>query len=631
LRGAIVGDREDSRKTWLVDLASIGGRSGTLEGQEKPRRSTCLVTPACKTDGKDGQRVEDINIILDIVLALGVATIAGWIADRIGLPVLLGYVVAGMIVGPNSPGFDANEERVIQLANLGVAFMMFAIGAEFSLRELLAVRRVAVLAAAVQLPGSFAIGVFGGQLVGWSWQASVLLGAIFAISSSIVMIKILLGRGEATSPQARYAIGLMIIQDLSVVPILALLPVLEGGGDVVREVLLSLLMAGVALALVVVLGTRMVPWVLYHVARTSSRELFLLTIVVIALGTALASHKAGLSVALGAFLAGLVVSESEFDAQVVAEIIPLRDLFSTLFFVSLGMLFHPTVILEHQLEFVILSVLLVVGKTVVGSFAFLLTRINPFIAVSAGFLTAQIGEFSFVLAGTGIEHDIITSSQYAMVIGIALVSIVASPGLVAVAPQVAEAVDRLPFIHPADTSDLDMGDEPVAMRRHVIICGYGRVASVLGAALERRGMAFVVIDVNAATVRDLRARGITTIYGDAGRRAVLEHAGIAHARSVAVTVPDLVVASAATRLARDLNPMVDIVARANVRSEVAMLRSDGASEVVQPEFEAGQEFTRYVLRRMGISARELEMASTRRRSRFYAQDEDDSLYIDEVG
>lgn len=575
--------------------------------------------------------MEDINIIFDIVLALGVATIAGWIADRLGMPVLLGYLVAGMVVGPNSPGFDANEERVIQLANLGVAFMMFAIGAEFSLRELLAVRRVAIGAAAFQMPVTFLAGVLAGRLVGWDTRASILLGAMFAISSSIVMIKILLSRGEATSPQARYAIGLMILQDLSVVPILALLPVLEGGGDIARQVGFSLLEAGVALALVMVLGTRVVPWVLYQIARSSSRELFLLTVVIIALGTALASHKAGLSVALGAFLAGLVVSESEFDAQVVAEIIPLRDLFSTLFFVSLGMLFHPTVILEHQAEFLVLAVLLVVGKTLTGSIAFLLTRINPFIAVAAGFLTAQIGEFSFVLAGTGVDHEILTSSQYAMVIGIALVSIVASPGLVAMAPQVGEVVDRLPFVHSDDTSDLDMGEGATAMRRHVIICGYGRVAAVLGAAMDRRGIEYVVIDVNAATVRELRSRGVSAIYGDAARRAVLAHAGVARARAIAVTVPDLVVASAATRISRQLNPSIDIVARASEQGEIAMLHLDGASEVVQPEFEAGQEFTRYVLRRLGISARELEMASSRRRSRFYEQVEDESLYSDEVG
>lgn len=585
-----------------------------------------------KTNGKDRQRVEDINIILDIVLALGVATIAGWIADRLGLPVLLGYVLAGLVIGPNSPGIEANQDRVVQLANLGVAFMMFAIGAEFSLRDLLAVRRVAVTAAAIQMPLSFAFGLVAGQLVGWGVRASILLGAIFAISSSIVMIKILLDRGEATSPQARYAIGLMIIQDLSVVLILALMPVIDGtGGNILAEVGLSLFEAGVALALVMVLGTRVVPWVLDQVARTSSRELFLLTVVIIALGTALASHRAGLSVALGAFLAGLVVSESDFDAQVVAEIIPLRDLFSTLFFVSLGMLVQPSVIVEHRWEFLLLVGLLLTGKVLAGSIGFLASRISPFVAIPAGFLSAQIGEFSFVLAGTGLESEIITAQQYALVIAVALVAIVASPSIVAAGPVVSEAVNRLPFIEDAETRDLDWEAETTHLRRHVIICGYGRVAAVLEAALERRGLSYVVIDINAATVRDLRERGVPAIYGDAGRRAVLAHAGVARARSIAVTVPDLVTASAATRIARELNPTIDIVARAGVQGEVAILRADGATEVVQPEFEAGQEIARFVLRRMGISARELEMASARRRSRFYEQAEEDSLYVDEVG
>lgn len=576
--------------------------------------------------------MEDINIILDLVLALGVATIAGWVADRVGIPVLIGYVLAGVAIGPNSPGLVADQERVIQLANLGVAFLMFAIGAEFSLRELLAVRRVAVVAAAIQMPVAFAVGLSAGQLVGWDGRASILLGAIFAISSSIVMIKVLLNRGEATSPQARYGFGLMIVQDLAVVPILALLPVLGAeGGNLLLEVGASLLTAGIALALVLVLGTRLVPWVLYQVARTNSRELFLLTIVTIALGTALASHEAGLSLALGAFFAGLIVSESDFDAEVLAEIIPLRDLFATLFFVSLGMLVQPSVILENPGAFALLAVMLVAGKVVAGVPAFLVSRISPFVAVSAGFLSAQIGEFSFVLAGIGLESDIITESQYAMVIAVALVSIVAAPGMAALAPVVGEGINRLPFIHDAEVDALKDEPPPMDLRRHVIICGYGRVAQVLGTALDRRGAAYVVIDVNPATVRDLRERGVHAIYGDAGRAAVLEAAGIAHARTLAVTVPDLVAASAATRLARQHNPGIDIIARAGIHSEVAMLRRDGASEVVQPEFEAGQEFTRYVLRRMGVSARELEMASARRRARFYEQIEDDPVFIDEAG
>jgi CPA2 family monovalent cation:H+ antiporter-2 len=218
-----------------------------------------------------------------------------------------------------------------------------------------------------------------------------------------------------------------------------------------------------------------------------------------------------------------------------------------------------------------------------------------------------------------------------MVIVVALVSIVVAPWMPSIASRVADVLVRIPFINDAELEEVEGGRQDVGMRRHVVICGYGRVARVLANALERRDIAFVVIDINVATVRELRERGIEAIYGDAGRRAVLEHAGVAAARSIAITVPDLVAATAATRLAREINPTIDIVARASVQGEVFMLRSSGASEVVQPEFEAGLEFTRFVMRRLGVSSRELEVASTRRRARFYQQAADESVYVDDVG
>lgn len=574
--------------------------------------------------------MEDVGIILDLAVAFGIATLAGLVADRLRLPVLIGYIIAGIAIGPQTPGFSVNDDGIPQFATLGVAFLMFALGVEFSFKQLLEVRRVALLAAAIQMPGTAAIGYVAGQLIGWGASESILLAGVFAISSSIVMIKLLLNRGEATSPQARYGFGLMVVQDLSLVPMLALLPVLEGDSEnLALTVGESLLTAAVVLALVVVLGVRLVPWVLYRVARSQSRELFLLTVVAIALGTALACHEAGLSVALGAFLAGLIVSESEFDAQVLSEIIPLRDLFSTLFFVSLGMLLEPAIVIEEPLLFAVAAVLLIGGKALFGAAAFVITRINPVVAVSAGFLTAQIGEFSFVLAGAGLEGGIIDGGQFAFIISLALVSIVASPMLVAVAPRVGALVGRLPHIVDPTVEALEATATGAELRRHIIICGYGRVARVLGGALERRGVAHVVIDINAATVRDLRGRGVNAIYGDAGSHAVLERAGIHEARTLAVTVPDLVVASAATRAAREMNQNVHIITRAGVQGEVSTLRTDGASEVVQPEFEAGMEFTRYVLRRLGVSSRELDVLTSRRRARFYDH-ADDQLYSDDL-
>src|SRR5215216_4271559 len=291
--------------------------------------------------------MEDVRLVVDIVIALGAATIGGLIAQRLGLPALIGYILAGLVVGPNTPGLVADLDRVQLLANLGVALVMFGLGVEFSLSEVIRVRRAALLGGAIQIPLTIVLGTAAGLVGGWSLGSALLLGGAFAISSSIVALKVLLGRGEMESPHARVALGLGIVQDFSLAPMLALIPVIagqRGGGLGIAE---SLLISAVVLIAAFLLGTRLVPPLLRVVARTGSRELFMLAVVAIALGVALATHAAGLSLGLGAFLAGIVVSESEYEERVLADIIPVRDLFATLFFLSVGMLIDPFVMLAH--------------------------------------------------------------------------------------------------------------------------------------------------------------------------------------------------------------------------------------------------------------------------------------------
>jgi CPA2 family monovalent cation:H+ antiporter-2 len=572
--------------------------------------------------------LEDIRLIIDLVLVLGIALLGGMIAQRLRLPVLVGYVIAGIVIGPNTPGVVANEDRVILMANLGVAFLMFALGVEFSFKHLLEIRRVALVSAAVQYPVTFGLGTFVALAIGWDIRPALLMGGAFAISSSIVMIKILLGRGEAISPHGRIALGLGVIQDLSLVPLIALLPLLgELNDNFIHQLAVSLGLAAVALIVVAVVGIRVVPWVLDRVARTESRELFLLTIVVIALGTAYASHEAGLSFALGAFLAGLVVSESEFDAQVLAEIIPLRDVFSTLFFVSLGMLLDPDLFLDRPFAVVVVVLALVVGKTIISGAAFLTAHVNPATATMAALVTAQIGEFSFVLAGIGLEDHIIGRDQYSLILAAALGSILLSPFVIMLAPFLTPIAAALPGIAARESSILMDEPEPQDLRRHVIICGYGRVGRTLGDALERRGLRFVVIEINPAIAHDLRRQGYEVIYGDSTSETVLRKAGVTQARSIAITAPNLVAALGTTRVARKLNVGIDITTRANSFGEVQELREAGASEIVQPEFEAGLEFVRHVLRRQGVSGREAQSAVNRRRAQFYNV-EDESIYQD---
>lgn len=574
--------------------------------------------------------MEDIRLIVDLVMALGVAVLGGAIVHRLGLPTLIGYVLAGIVVGPATPGLDANRDRVVLLANLGVAFLMFGLGAEFSFKELFAVRRISFLAAGIQIPVTVLLGAGVGLLLGWGPRAAVLLGTAFAISSSIVMIKLLLGRGEATSPQARVAVGLGVVQDLSLVPILALLPLLEGThGNILAELGRSLGMAALELVLVIVVGTRLVPKVLFAVARMQSRELFLITIVVIALGTAYVSHVAGLSLALGAFLAGLVVSESDFDAQVLAEIIPVRDLFATLFFVSLGMLFDPALLIHQPGPLAVALIALVAGKTLITGAAFLVARVDPHTATLAALLLAQIGEFSFVLINVGLDGGVIGRDQYGLVVAVALGSILLSPLMVRLGPALVPLAERLPGIERREARQtLAIIDEP-RIRRHVVVCGYGRVGRTLGEALIRRGLRFTVIDINPAVVRDLRQTGIPAYYGDAAVESLLRRAGAAEARTVAVTMPDMTAAMGTIRRVRAMNSRVDIITRANVRTEVELLRDVGANHVVQPEFEAGLEFIRHILRAQGISRRETDTMLTWRRTLFYDEQRETSLYADE--
>jgi CPA2 family monovalent cation:H+ antiporter-2 len=313
-----------------------------------------------------------------------------------------------------------------------------------------------------------------------------------------------------------------------------------------------------------------------------------------------------------------VVSESEFDTHVLAEIIPLRDLFATLFFVALGMLIEPSILIGQTRLIVAMVAILVIGKVVIGTAAFLVARLDARTATLAGIAMAQIGEFSFVLAGAGLGIGIITRSEYSIILEVALGSILVAPLLMRFGPALANLVERLPWLAARAAERLGIEPEPTELSRHVVICGYGRVGSELGAALERRGLHYTVIEINPAIVRDLREQGIAAFYGDSGSEPLLVRAGIQRARTIAVSATDLVSAQAAVRIAKELNPTIDVVTRATGLEEVDVLRSAGSAEVVQPEFEAGMEFVRHVLRRQGVSARETELIIARRRSHFYA-------------
>lgn len=566
--------------------------------------------------------MEHSELVFDLAAALAAAFVGGWVARRLGQPVLLGYLVAGVLIGPHTPGFDADRVRVQQLAELGVALLMFGLGVEFSISGILRVKRVVTIAGGIQLPLTILLGFVAGILAGWSVQASILLGGAFAISSSVVTLTWLMSRGEANSEHARIALGLGVFQDLALVPMIALLPILSDNGEAnfATSLLKSIVIAAVALFVVVILGTRLVPHMLFAVACAQSRELFLVIVVLIALGTALASAKAGLSLALGAFLAGLVVSESGYDRQVLSEIIPLRDLFATLFFVSIGMLVDPEYIIHHLPQVVIFTAALVVGKIVIIGGALLTAGVNHLTATLVAIFMAQMGEFSFVLAGAGNNDGIIDDNQFGVILAVAVASILITPFVVRLAPALGELSAHLPGVSAREPAIVSEEATNPELRRHTVICGYGRMGAVLGDALERRGFSYTVVEINPAIVRELRAQGIPAIYGDAGAEPVLEAAGIRRARVLVVASMDLVSTPAAIRYARKVNPSIAIFTRAQSAARVEFLRTVGADEIVQPEFEAGLECVRYVMRKYGVSAQETNALVARRRAAHYQAD-----------
>jgi monovalent cation:H+ antiporter-2, CPA2 family len=481
----------------------------------------------------------------------------------------------------------------------------------------------------------------------------------------VVAVKVLEARGELQALHGRVALGLLVAQDLAIVPLAVALPVLAapggllggsapagGGGSDTGAALASLglamLRAGAVLLGAYLVGARAVPWVLGRVAGTRTRELFLLAVVGLTLGTALVTQAAGLSLAFGAFLAGLVIGESDYRAQVVAEVLPLRDLFASLFFVSIGLLIDPRALLANASQVALLTAAVVVGKTAIIVVVVRALGLPGPVAVLAGLALAQVGEFSFVLARLGAASGAIPPALVDLILATALVTIVLTPALLSSAPLLQRLLSVLPlagrfFVPPLEPALLGLtaegetgtgteegagaagaaeghaghGGAAPRLRGHAVICGFGRVGRELAEALSRRGLRYLVVEYNPLVVRRLRAEGVPVVYGDASRLAVLEHAHLEGARLLAVLMPNAIATEAATSHGRRLNPRLDIVARARDGRDVERLRRAGATEVVQPEFEASIEVVRHALRRYGVTSQELAHVTSGRRDAYY--------------
>lgn len=555
----------------------------------------------------------ELPLITTIAAALGLALVLGFLAARLRLPALVGYLVAGIVIGPFTPGFVADMQLASQLAEIGVMLLMFGVGLHFSLGDLLAVRRIAVPGAVVQMIAATALGVGVALWWGWTLAAALVFGVSLSCASTVVLLRALEARGQLDTFTGRVAVGWLIVEDLAMVLVLVLLPPiasgLAGSGTVSaaalwRDIGTTLVQVGVFVLLMLVVGRRLFPWVLWQVQRVGSRELFTLCVVAAAVSIAYGATKIfGVSFALGAFFAGMVLRESQFSHRAAEETLPLRDAFAVLFFVSVGMLFDPRIVFEQPLRLLAVVGIIVFGKSIAAAILVLLLRYPLHTALTVSASLAQIGEFSFILVNLGAALKVIPPEAQSLVVAAALISIALNPLVFRlIEPAQSWLLRRSQLARRLAARDdplaeLPMSTDPKYLSRQVVLVGYGRVGRRLADAMAAHGLPFVVADQNRELVEELRVRGIPAVFGDASQPEVLVQAHVARARMLVIATPDTLGVRQMAGYARQLNPAIEIAVRSHNEEEARRLEEEVSGRVFVGEHELAAAMTRHVLER----------------------------------
>jgi CPA2 family monovalent cation:H+ antiporter-2 len=559
----------------------------------------------------------DTALIALVAMGFVLACAFGFLAVRMRLPPIVGYLLAGVAVGPFTPGFVGDAQIATQLAEIGVILLMFGVGLHFSVDTLLAVRWIAIPGAIAQIAVATAIGTFMALSWGWSLGGGLVLGLALSVASTVVLLRALEQRNELDSQHGRIAVGWLIVEDLVMVLALVFLPALgealqsSASGAVDLNALLTefgITIGKIALfvGLVVFGGRRIVPWLLEQIARTGSRELFTLAVLAIALGIAYGSAELfGVSFALGAFFAGVLLSESELSHQAAADSLPLQDAFAVLFFVSVGMLFDPSILVREPLAVLAVLLAIVVGKSLAALLIVLLFGYPVATALTISASLAQIGEFSFILAGLGVTLGLLPPEGRDLILAGALISITINPFVFASITPVSRWVRARPRLSAllergaARLATLPDNPRSNPLRDHAVIVGYGRVGGMIGSAVAAERLPYVVIERDLRLVETLRERGIRAIYGDAAASGVLEAVGIQGARLLVIASPDSYSARRILELARQKNPHIDTVVRTHNDHELEYFESQGVGRAVMGERELALGMTEYALQSLG--------------------------------
>ena len=544
-----------------------------------------------------------MGIATDIILLIVVAFGCGLLLQRLGQPLIIGYIAAGIILGPHTGGVTvSNIQEIEKLAEIGVALLLFALGLEFSLKDLEPVKKVALIGTPIQIILTIGLGFGIGHLTGWEWRDSLWLGACISLSSTMVILKTLMNQGWLGTLSSKVMIGMLIVQDLAVVPLMIILPQLNNPSVGLPALGFAALKAAAFIAGMLLLGTRLLPLLMGHIAKLGSRELFLLAIAAIGLGVGYVTHLVGLSFAFGAFVAGMVLSESDYGHQALSDIIPLRDLFGLLFFASVGMLFDPVFLMDHLVEVVVLVAAVSFGKGIIFALLAKVFRYGNVIPLAVGLGLFQVGEFSFVLATVGVSTNSIGHDLYSLILTTAILTMILTPLVSSQTARLYSLKKRFFRHEPLETLNIP----ETGLRQHAVIVGAGRVGSRIADVLKSFGLPLVVVELDHRRVENAQTDGIPVVYGDATHEIVLEAAEISTARLLVVTTPDVVTARTIITNAKRQNGELRVVARTSDPSFLPIFEEMGVNSVVLPEFEASLEMTRKSLLHFPIPVSEIQ-------------------------
>ena len=552
-----------------------------------------------------------VSLITTLAAGFGLALVLGFLAARLKLPALVGYLVAGIAIGPATPGFVADAQIAAQLAEIGVMLLMFGVGLHFSIDDLLAVRKVALPGAVVQMVVATALGAGVASLWGWSLGAALVFGVSLSVASTVVLLKALESQGLTDAADGRIAIGWLVVEDLAMVLVLVLLPALApmlggkaatAGQNMGMTILVTLAQVAGFVAFMLVVGRRLFPWILWQVTKTGSRELFTLAVVAAAVSIAYGSAVLfGVSFALGAFFAGMVLRESEFSARAAEQTLPLQDAFAVLFFVSVGMLFDPMVLVEKPLHVLVTVAVIVVGKSLAAVALVLLLRYPARTALVVAASLAQVGEFSFILAGLGMSLGLLPKEGNSLILAGALISIAINPLLFGGVAPLLKWLQQHPLLAGrlesavSPLAELPMSTDAKFLSNQVVLVGWGRVGKLIASALTAQGIPFVIAESNRESVESLRAMGLAAVWGDATEPEVLIQAHIRDARALVIATPETVQVRRMVATARTLNPAIKVAVRSHNAEEAQRLEEDGAGAVFVGEAELARSMIGFVV------------------------------------